>query len=166
MESGQSLNYEYQMLKIEPMTPSQRGDFSSIWIPWLEGMGRHAEREDLEIMTDPAAYYRATGGEAFLATLDGATVGAVAVKGLGASGFEFCKLVVTEASRGHGAGRALVEKCLQFSQARGGPALYLQSFKALDVALGLYQRMGFRPAPPPLEMTVLARTEVIMSKGT
>ena len=66
--------------------------------------------------------WRATGGEAFLATLDGVTVGAAAVKGLGASGFEFCKLVVTEASRGHG-------------------------------------------APPP-GMTVLARTEVIMSKPT
>ena len=129
-------------------------------------MGRTPEAEDLQIMADPATYYRATGGEAFLATLDGITVGAVAVKGLGGSGFEFCKLVVTEASRGHGAGRALVETCLEYSRVHGGPALYLQSFRALDVALGLYERMGFQNAAPPPEMTVLARTEVIMRRAT
>ncbi|WP_309621585.1 GNAT family N-acetyltransferase [Novosphingobium sp.] len=127
-------------------------------------MGRSPEPEDLAIMRDPATYYRGTGGEAFLATLDNKTVGAVAVKGLGASGCEFCKLVVTDSARGHGAGRALVQQCLDFCAAQGGPALYLQSFNALDVALGLYARMGFEHVAPPPEMAVLARTEVIMAK--
>ena len=117
-------------------------------------------------MRDPATYCRATGGEVFLATLDGATVGAVAVKGLGSSGFEFCKLVVGEKARGCGAGRALVERCIAFSASNGGPSLYLQSFKALDVALGIYERMGFRDTDPPHEMAVLARTGVIMAKPT
>lgn len=116
-------------------------------------------------MADPAAYYRKSGGEAFLASIDGEVVGAVAVKGLGASGFEFCKLVVKEAARGHGTGRALVETCLQFAAEHCGPALYLQSFNALDVALGLYRRMGFVDVSAPTGMTVLARTEVIMSKA-
>jgi GNAT superfamily N-acetyltransferase len=154
------------MIAIAPMTPAQKGDFAAIWIPWLKGMGRAPEAEDLEIMADPSAYYRATGGEAFLARLDGETVGAVAVKGLGDGGFEFCKLVVTEASRGHGVGRALIETCLAFSASAGGPALYLQSFKALDIALGIYRRMGFRDASAPAGMTVLARTEIIMCKAT
>jgi len=87
------------MLDIQPISPAETGEFARIWIPWLESTGRHPEPEDLAIMADPAAYYRATGGEAFLAKLGGATVGAVAVKGLGASGFEFCKLVVSEAAR-------------------------------------------------------------------
>ncbi|MES2021771.1 MAG: GNAT family N-acetyltransferase [Pseudomonadota bacterium] len=153
-------------MDIRPISYDDVGEFAAIWIPWLESMGRKPEAEDLEIMRDPGTYYRATGGEAFLATFDGETVGAVAVKGLGASGYEFCKLVVTEKARGHGAGRALVERCLAYSSARGGPALYLQSFKALDVALGLYERMGFRDAEPPQGMSVLARTEVIMAKRT
>ena len=72
--------------------------------------------------------------------------------------------MVTEAARGSGAGRALVQRCLDFAAAHGGPALYLQSFRALEVALGLYQRMGFADAPAPPEMNVLARTEVIMAK--
>ena len=152
-------------LSITTIDPDQIDALASIWVPWLrDTMGRAPEAKDMEVMADPATYYRKSGGEAFLAQLDGQVVGGVAVKGLGASGYEFGKLVVTEAARGHGVGRKLVEKCLTFAAEHGGPALYLQSFNALDVALGLYRRMGFVDVPAPSEMTVLARTEVIMSK--
>ena len=93
-------------IQITTIDPDRIDAFASIWIPWLhDTMGRTPEAEDLEVMADPAAYYRRTGGEAFLASIDGAVVGAVAIKGLGVSGFEFCKLVATEAARGHGAGQ-------------------------------------------------------------
>jgi putative acetyltransferase len=154
------------MLIISAMADHQIDEFGAIWIRWLEGMGRTVEPEDRAIMRDPASYYRSTGGEAFLATLSGNTVGVVAVKGLATDGFEFCKLVVTEHARGFGAGRVLVQTCLDFSQERGGPALYLQSFNALDVALGLYGRMGFVDWRAPPRMFVLNRTEVIMAKST
>jgi GNAT superfamily N-acetyltransferase len=152
-------------LTTDTIRPDETGAFADIWIPWLrDTMGRQPEPEDLDVMADPAAYYRRTGGEAFLAHIDGEVVGAVAVKGLGASGFEFCKLVVTDRARGQGAGRRLVEACLDFASRQGGPSLYLQSFNALDIALSLYRRMGFVDAPAPVGMTVLARTEVIMVK--
>jgi hypothetical protein len=70
-------------------------------------MKRTPETEDLAIMADPATYYREHGGELFLAMLDGLVVDAVAVKKLGDAGFEFCKLVVAQQARAHGAGRAL-----------------------------------------------------------
>jgi putative acetyltransferase len=153
-------------LTITTIGPDQIDAFAGIWVPWLrDTIGREPEAEDLEVTADPAAYYARTGGEAFLAKNDGHVIGAVAVKGLGASGFEFCKLVVTDAARGHGAGRALVEACVDYAKDHGGPSLYLQSFNALDVALGLYRRMGFADTLPPPEMTVLARTEVIMAKA-
>lgn len=154
-------------LQIAPVDVARVDAFAGIWLPWLrDSMGRTPEPDDLEVMADPATYYRRGGGEAFLASVNGAVVGAVAVKGLGASGFEFCKLVVTETARGHGVGRALVETCLQFAGDQDGQALYLQSFNALDIALRLYRRMGFVDKPAPVEMTVLARTEVIMAKDT
>jgi hypothetical protein len=81
---------------ISVMAPDNRGEFAGIWIPWLRSMGREPETEDLEIMADPARYYRDAGGEAFLAKIDGKTVGTVAIKRLGDDGFEFCKLVVTQ----------------------------------------------------------------------
>lgn len=153
------------MLTISAMRDDQRDVFAAIWVPWLrDTMGRTPEAEDLTIMDDPRAYYRGHGGDAFLAELGGQVVGAVAVKRLGVAGFEFCKLVVSDAARGHGAGRALVERCLSYAADHGGPALYLQSFHALEVALGLYRRMGFVDCSAPEGMTVLARTQVIMAK--
>jgi putative acetyltransferase len=155
-----------QLLKITSIGPDQRGAFAGLWVPWLKDtIGVVPEPEDLEVMADPATYYARSGGEAFLALLDDQVVGAVAVKGLGAPGFEFCKLVVSEAARGRGAGRALVDTCIDYATRHGGKALYLQSFEALDVALGLYARMGFTTAAAPREMAVLARTEVIMSRA-
>ena len=73
-------------------------------------------------------------------------------------------LVVAQEARGQGAGRALVERCIAFAADRGGPALFLQSFHELDVALRLYRRMVFVDAHPPPGMSVLARTEIIMIK--
>ena len=154
-------------LQILPVDELRRDAFGSIWIPWLkETMGIEPEAEDLEAMADPAAYYGRSGGQALLALLDGAVVGGVALKGLGASGFEFCKLVVTDTVRGRGAGRTLVGACLQVCRDAGGKTLWLQSFNRLEVALGLYERMGFVDAPPPPEMNVLGRTEVVMKKET
>ena len=151
------------MLTIESMRDEQRCAFAAIWIPWLQGsMKRTAEPEDLAIMADPASYYRSERGDAFLAIINGEVVGAVAVKKLGPAGFEFCKLIVTEGARGHGVGRALVEHCLTFAKERDGSAVFLQSFNALYVALGLYRRMGFVDTPTPAGMSVLARTEIIM----
>lgn len=153
-------------LAIAPVGPDQTSAFGDIWVPWLEAtIGLSPEPEDLRAMGDPRAFYGESGGTALLASLDGAVVGAVAVKGLGLDGFEFCKLVVTQAARGHGAGRALVEACLDYAAAQGGPWLYLQSFNRLEIALGLYRRMGFTDVPPPPGMLVLGRTEVVMRKA-
>jgi GNAT superfamily N-acetyltransferase len=153
-------------LQIAEIGPDQTSAFGDIWTPWLKTtIGVSPEPEDLRAMADPLAFYRQSEGSAFLASLDGAVVGAVAVKGLGPSGFEFCKLVVTEPARGRGAGRALVEACVRFAEACKGPWLYLQSFNRLEVALALYRRMGFVDAPAPPQMLVLGRTEVIMRRA-
>lgn len=152
-------------MTITTIGPDQSGAFAAIWIPWLRDViGATPEAEDPAVMADPMAYYTRTGGTAFLATDDEQVIGAVAVKGLDASGFEFCKLVVTDAARGRGAGRALVEACIAYATLQGGPMLYLQSFRALDVALALYRKMGFIDIAPPAEMAILKRTQVIMAK--
>ena len=153
-------------LEIRHVEPSQKEAFGAIWIPWLVDAGAVPEPEDLAAMADPAAFYGATGGLALLAWLDGAVVGGVALKGLGGAGFEFCKLVVTDAARGQGAGRALVQACLDVCAERGAPALWLQSLHRLEVAVALYRRMGFVDTAPPKEMAVLGRTEIVMRKAT
>lgn len=150
-------------LTIRPPSEAERDVFGGIWIPWLkETIGIDPEPEDLQAMADPLAYYGTSGGVALLAILDGAPVGTVAIKGLGSAGFEFCKLVVQDQARGQGVGRALVEACLNFCAARSAN-LWLQSFNKLEVALALYRQIGFCETEPPQEMSVLGRTEIVMS---
>ena len=36
------------------------------------------------------------------------------------------------------------------------------ALKKLDLAIGMYARMGFVEWPPPSSMTVLSRTEIVM----
>jgi len=144
-------------------TPALHEKFAVLWVPWLKGMtGKDPEPEDLRAVGDPEAFYIKSGGALLFALQDGKPTGVVAVKNLGAGVFEFCKLVVLEQARGLGVGRALVEACIGFARDRGGRLLMLQSFRRLEVALGMYERMGFVPMTPPPEMLVLARTEVVM----
>lgn len=149
--------------EIVSSTPALHGKFSELWVPWLKSMtGKDPEPEDLRALGDPGAFYIQSGGALLFALQEGVPTGVVAVKNLGAGVFEFCKLVVLEQARGLGVGRALVEACIGFARDRGGRLVMLQSFRRLEVALAMYERMGFAPMSPPPQMLVLARTEVVM----
>ncbi len=77
--------------------------------------------------------------------------------------YEFCKLVVLENARGSGLGKKLVERCITYAKAKGASEIWLQTFEKLEVAIGMYRRMGFIERKPPGVMNVLARTEIIMA---
>jgi putative acetyltransferase len=146
-------------LEIVVCTPELRGKFAEIWVPWLRSMtGREPEPEDLVAVGDPDSFYVKGGGAVLFALRDDEPMGVVAVKKLGGDAYEFCKLVVQERARGLGVGRALVEACISFVRNAGGQLLMLQSFRRLEVALGMYERMGFVPMAPPPQMLVLTRT--------
>jgi GNAT superfamily N-acetyltransferase len=150
-------------LRIVAFEPRWRSLFAQLWVPWLEARtGKPPEPEDLLAVSDPETFYLRAGGQVFYA-FDGDTpVGVVAVKRLSESCDEFCKLVVLESARGRGVGRRLVQACIDFSRARGAQRLMLQSFRKLEVALRMYDAMGFVDMPPPEGMLVLARTEIVM----
>ena len=144
-------------------TPKLREKFAELWVPWLKSMtGKDPEPEDLLAVGDPELFYVNGGGAVLFALQDNQPTGVVAVKDLSGGVYEFCKLVVLERARGLGVGRELVAACISFARDQGGRLLMLQSFRRLEVALGMYERMGFVPMPPPPEMLVLTRTEIIM----
>jgi putative acetyltransferase len=144
-------------------TAALRGKFAELWVPWLKSMtGKDPEPEDLLAVGDPESFYVKGGGTVLFALQNAQPTGVVAVKNLSGGVFEFCKLVVLEPARGLGVGRALVEACIGFARGHGGRLLMLQSFRRLEIALGMYERMGFVPMIPPPEMLVLARTEIVM----
>lgn len=149
--------------QISPYTPELRTKFAEIWVPWLKSLtGKDPEPEDLLAVGDPESFYVSKGGAVFFALIDGNPLGVVAVKNLSDGVYEFCKLVVLEQARGLGVGKNLVQACIDFSTSQGARVLMLQSFKRLEIALGMYERMGFVVMTPPPQMNVLARTELVM----
>ncbi len=56
---------------------------------------------------------------------------------------DFRLLATAPAARGRGVGRALVEHCAALGSARGATRLVLHTGEDMDLAVGLYERMGF-----------------------
>jgi GNAT superfamily N-acetyltransferase len=90
-------------------------------------------------------------GELIVAELDGHIVGAVAYIGPGVQKAEFFQpewpimrmLVVAPSARGLGVGRALVDECLRRAKRDGASVFALHTSELMQVALPMYQRMGF-----------------------
>jgi len=90
-------------------------------------------------------------GEIIVAEVGGKIVGAVAYIGPGAPKANFFRpewpimrmLVVAPNSRGLGIGRALAEECIHRAKRDGASLLALHTSKLMEVAMPMYQRMGF-----------------------
>ena len=98
-------------------------------------------------------------GDIIVVDVGGQVVGAVAYIGPGAPKAQFFQpewpvmrmLVVSPAARGLGIGRALAEECLRRAKRDGATAFALHTSELMQVALPMYERMGFRriaEAPP------------------
>lgn len=91
-------------------------------------------------------------GELVVAEVDGQIAGAVAYVGPSAPKAEFFRpewsimrmLVVAPDLRGRGIGRALAEECLRRAKRDGASVFALHTSKIMQVALPMYQRMGFK----------------------
>jgi ribosomal protein S18 acetylase RimI-like enzyme len=91
-------------------------------------------------------------GEIFVAEVEGQIVGAVAYVGPGAPKAAFFRpewpimrmLVVAPGFRGRGIGRALAEKCFRRAQRDRAPVFALHTSELMQIALPMYQRMGFK----------------------
>lgn len=57
-------------------------------------------------------------------------------------------LVVNPASRGHGIGRALTMECVRRAKRDGAPSISLHTSPAMEVALAMYLKIGFRLVRP------------------
>ena len=119
-------------------------------VPWFveEVFGHQSfddEQRDLPIKYGPPQ------GKTLLAELDGKIVGAGAYHYLEDGVCELKRLFVSEAARGHGAGRRLVEALLEAARAEGYTVARLDTAKLLTEAIALYHGMGFTDRPPYLD---------------
>lgn len=119
-------------------------------VPWFveEVFGHQSfddEQRDLPIKYGPPK------GKTLLAELDSAIVGGGAYHYLEDGVCELKRLFVSEAARGHGAGRKLVDALLEAARTEGYTVARLDTAKLLTEAISLYHGMGFTDRSPYLD---------------
>ena len=120
--------------------------FAALNAAWIEDM-HYLEDSDLEMVRRPETYLE-NGGQVFTAHLDGAVVGAVALKphltGDKAGQWELTKMAVDTSARGHGIGQRLMDACHDYAKNELGlSSLFLLSNTKNAAALRLYERNGW-----------------------
>jgi GNAT superfamily N-acetyltransferase len=147
-------------LHVATFTPAHRGWFEALNREWLERWFA-VEEKDRYYFADPEATILAPGGAIFMALEAGQPVGTAAAIHHDDTTFELAKMAVTPRAQGRGAGGLLVEAVLRFAAGRGARTVLLVSDTRLPAAIRLYERHGFRRAPPPA-VTGYARGDVFM----
>lgn len=70
--------------------------------------------------------------------------------GLPAGCCELVKLYLLPEARGRGLGKSLIEKCFDSARQFGFKEMYLETMPELKMAMGLYERCGFKYLTGPL----------------
>ena len=147
-------------MRIVDFEPRHASAWKSLNEAWI---AKHfaIEPADAEVLGDPVGKVIDPGGHIFMAeTPDGEPIGCVGLKAMPDGGFEVIKMTVSEAARGTGLGRELMQACIDRAKALGAGQLYLETNSALAPALGLYRAMGF--VDLPRQETPYARCDVWM----
>jgi len=105
-----------------------------------------------ELATLPGKY-SPPRGQLFLATVDGAPAGCVALREIDATRCEMKRMFVYPEYHGRGVGRALGEAVLGAGRAAGYRTMLLDTSFRQTEAQALYLRLGFREVAPYYELS-------------
>ncbi len=148
-------------MDIVDFAPAHAEAFHRLNVAWISRLFA-LEPKDLEVLTDPQGKILDKGGRIFMAVMDGAPVGCVALLKMDDGGYEVAKMTVSEDLRGSGLGRRLLQRCIDVGAELGATRLYLETNASLGPALALYRAMGFRDLLP--RETAYARADVFMER--
>ena len=149
-------------MEIVEFEPAHAAAFKALNEAWISKYFT-LEAKDREVLGDPEGKIIAEGGRVFMAIQDGQPVGCAALLKMADGGYEVAKMTVSEALRGSGLGRLLMQHCIDAGAQMGATRLYLETNSSLAPALGLYRAMGFRDLAPA--ETAYARADVFMARA-
>ncbi len=128
------------------------------WITSLFGVVEEADHRELDL---PYESIVASGGQIFMALLDGEPVGTLALlRRHDHYNWELAKFAVSPVARGQGIGGRLLATCLRRIRMMGGGRLFLESNFKCRAAVHLYEKVGFHHLQ--VEHTDYARCDVQM----
>ena len=120
--------------------------FRELNAEWLEQYNL-MESHDLEILNDPRKTILENGGVIYLAEADERIVGSAALIREHDRIYELAKMSVAKDYRKMGISRLLIEKCIEKAKELNASKITLFSNHQLKVALGLYEKYGFKHIP-------------------
>lgn len=131
---------------IRTYRPDDQPAFQQLNEAWIQHYFT-LEPHDREQLEHPDVHVLPDGGQIFLAVVNGATIGCVAIINLGDAGYELAKMAVTPAAQGQGVGRLLCQAAIDYARQQGIAQLWLESNRRLAPALNLYRSLGFVEVP-------------------
>jgi putative acetyltransferase len=150
-------------LTIRPYQPSDQPAFAALTHEWVTHHFGQLEPEDIAFSNDPDRYIIAPGGTIFMACLDGLVVGTVGIQKMDETTVELVRMSVTKGMQGHGIGKALLARAIEWSREQGFASVILETHSSLIPAITMYTRDGFTHYTPlPQHRSALARADVWM----
>ncbi|MEE9207359.1 MAG: GNAT family N-acetyltransferase [Gemmatimonadota bacterium] len=137
---GQLMINVYSTLEGFPSPDEQPGYYAM-----LADIGSFNEEQDTKVLVAISADGELIGGVVYFGDMARYGSGGTATSERNASGFRL--LGVDPNSRGAGAGRALSNACIQLAVDSGHSQVILHTTQAMQVAWGLYEKLGFERSP-------------------
>jgi len=111
----------------------------------LYEVGNRANKPTIETLVAVTPDDEILGGVTFVGDMRYYDSGGTASTNTDSSGIRL--LAVKPEARGFGVGRALTRACIQRAAERGSAQVILHTTKSMQIAWGMYQRMGFHRSP-------------------
>ncbi|MCX7514638.1 GNAT family N-acetyltransferase [Frateuria hangzhouensis] len=111
----------------------------------LANIGQFTRKPQVQLLAAHDTEDRLLGGVVYFGDMAHYGSGGIAGTLTEASGIRL--LGVAPAARGMGVGRALTEACILRARERGHARVVLHTTRAMQVAWGMYERLGFARAP-------------------
>lgn len=146
-------------LYVRTFQPGDESDFRRLnehWIAKYFGI----EPGDLDVLTNVQQKIIDTGGQVFLAVLDGEVVGCGGLMNMGECSYEFIKMATDERYQRRGIARAVMSAAIDWAREHNVRRLYLETNHTLTPAIRLYESVGFKHIPP--RATKYRRADVFM----
>jgi ribosomal protein S18 acetylase RimI-like enzyme len=129
-------------------------DYQSNHQPYFEKLNRQwieqyftMEPVDEACLTNPEEVILKPGGAILMALYGGVVAGTVALKKVDAVTYEFTKMAVDGQFQRRGIAAALSHASLQKAKELGAAAVILYTNSALQPAIALYEKIGFKHTP-------------------